>query len=841
MVDFKKRLKKKKIIKKTDPIEIYKSLDRRSETGPLRPSQKAILSDWYKRKNSSKDYIIKLHTGEGKTLIGLLILQSQINSGHGPCLYVCPNIYLANQVREEAKKFGIPFTEIEKYDLPDAFLSGKNILITHVQKVFHGKTIFGINNKSVEVGSIIIDDSHACIDSIRSSLTIKVKKDHDLHDQIINLFEEDLREQGEGSFLEIESGDYNTMLPVPYWSWFEKKEEVLKAIISSKKDDEVKFTWPLIKDHIENCQAFVSGQYTEITPFLIPIQSFGSFHKANHRILMSATTQDDSFFIKGLGLEKSAVQNPLTNKKLKWSGEKMFLIPSLIDDSLDRDSIIHWLVQPNAKRQFGIVSLIPDFRKKEQYEKIGAKVAASRSIYKTVQSLKSGDFTECIVFANRYDGIDLPDESCRILILDSKPYFDSLLDRYEEDCRTQSKIINVRIAQKVEQGLGRSVRGEKDYSIIVIVGGDLVKFIKSSATNKYFSNQTRKQIDIGMQAASFAQEDLDDDSSPYDVLISLMNQSLQRDEGWKEFYTEEMDEISNKQSPEILYDVIKSEFDAEKYFFLKRYNKACEIMQKLCNIYNDNEIEKGWYLQQLARYKYMTSKVDSNAIQRAAFGCNLQLLKPRDGVNYKKIEFINDNRIKRIKHWVSRYKNYEELIMSVDDILVNFSFGMPAEKFESALKELGDALGFKSQRPDKEIKKGPDNLWCGVDNQYFLFECKSEVESTRTEITKSEAGQMNSHSGWFETEYGDAKCKRFLMIPTKKLSYYANFTHEVKIMRKGKLRSFKKNVKSFFKEFNKFNIHEISDEKIQKFIDAHGLDINSLKQNYSENYYHLKK
>ena len=88
MVDFNKRLNKKEIIKKTNPIEIYESLDRRSIAGPLRPAQSKILSEWYTNRKDEKDLIIKLHTGEGKTLIGLITLQSKINSNEGPCLYI---------------------------------------------------------------------------------------------------------------------------------------------------------------------------------------------------------------------------------------------------------------------------------------------------------------------------------------------------------------------------------------------------------------------------------------------------------------------------------------------------------------------------------------------------------------------------------------------------------------------------------------------------------------------------------------------------------------------------------------------------------------------------------
>lgn len=246
--------------------------------------------------------------------------------------------------------------------------------------------------------------------------------------------------------------------------------------------------------------------------------------------------------------------------------------------------------------------------------------------------------------------------------------------------------------------------------------------------------------------------------------------------------------------------------------------------------------KKGWYLQQLARYKYRTSKIDANQIQKSAFHNNLQLLKPREGISYKKIEFINQNRVKRIKEWLQQFSQYEDMMISLDGIFQNLTFGMPSEKFEAALKELGDAIGFLSQRPDKEIKKGPDNLWCGIENQYILLECKNEVDESRTEISKHEAGQMNSHSGWFESVYADAKCKRILIIPTIKLSYHADFTHTVEVMRKGKLKLLKDNVKSFYKEFAKYVLHEVSDQKIQHLLDTHKLDLDSITTMYSETY-----
>ncbi len=245
-------------------------------------------------------------------------------------------------------------------------------------------------------------------------------------------------------------------------------------------------------------------------------------------------------------------------------------------------------------------------------------------------------------------------------------------------------------------------------------------------------------------------------------------------------------------------------------------------------------------MQLLAKYKYSISKTDSNKLQKSAFIANSQLLKPKDGITYKKLGFINENRIKRMKSWILNYNSYDEFILSLDSLLNDFTFGTSAEKFENAIKEIGCFLGFISQRPDKEFRKGPDNLWCGVDNRFFLIECKSEVEDTREEISKHEASQMNSHCGWFESEYGNSTVKRILMIPTKKLSYYGDFTHDVEIMRKNKVKTFKINIKSFAKEFKNYKINEISDEKIQDLINCHKLDINSLENEYTEKYIKVK-
>lgn len=55
-IDFKKKLASRTITPKTNPIELYGTLDRKSVAGPLRPAQEIVLSEWYTKRRADKDF-----------------------------------------------------------------------------------------------------------------------------------------------------------------------------------------------------------------------------------------------------------------------------------------------------------------------------------------------------------------------------------------------------------------------------------------------------------------------------------------------------------------------------------------------------------------------------------------------------------------------------------------------------------------------------------------------------------------------------------------------------------------------------------------------------------------
>lgn len=71
---------------------------------------------------------------------------------------------------------------------------------------------------------------------------------------------------------------------------------------------------------------------------------------------------------------------------------------------------------------------------------------------------------------NRYDGIDLPDNSCRILVIDGLPNISNMNDKYEHEVVRKSERIQREQIQRIEQGMGRGVRSSNDYCLIYLLG-----------------------------------------------------------------------------------------------------------------------------------------------------------------------------------------------------------------------------------------------------------------------------------------------------------------------------------------------------------------------------------
>lgn len=841
MVDFKKLLGKKKLVKDTDPIAIFDNLDKESGKEYLRPPQKSVLKEWHEKLRVKKDTIVKLHTGQGKTLIGLIILQSSINEGLGPAVYICPNNYLVDQTVEQARSFGIKTVQfpVDSTKPPQAFLNSDAILVTNCNKLFNGKSVFGVlgsGKEPIQLGAIVIDDAHKCLEVIREAFSIIVRRENPdgkknaLYEELWALFEESLRRQAPGTCLDIFHGR-DCLMAVPFWTWHDKRKEVLEVLEKHKESEELLFVWDLLKDRLEQSICIFSGNRLEIAPRLLPLELVPSFSQAHRRIFLSATLTEDAFLVRDLGIQQESVTNPLSSGDVKYCGERLILIPTLVDTTLKREKVIAWLSDLAAKHgDFGVVSITPSFGHADKWASAGAKVTNVRNLYESINDLKAEvkrkTAKTALVLVNEYDGVDLPDSTCRILCLDSLPSYSLLTDRYSQEIRPISLRLRRQLAQRIDQGMGRAIRGSSDWCIVVTSGNNLTDFLSEKAKRVFLSKEAQMQIKIGEELA----EEMRGEGAQLYVIEKLVNQCLKRDEGWKEFYRERMLLLETQESSKEQLDRSALEREAEILYQQGHYEKAVNVLQKLSG--GSDQTDKGWFLQLMATYLYPIDPTESMDKQLKAHSENARLFRPETGIAYSKLTSTRLNRVSKILEWIRKFEYHNALIIHVRSIMDKLTFNSFSDTFEEGVDELGGALGFRTQRPEKTSGSGSDNLWQLDVKKYWIIECKNMVSAKRDGISKSETGQLSNDIGWFKEYYEDCEGVPIIIHPSKVLKSDAYLAQTFWILGESSLEELKNNTVKFFNSLSGIPFNDLSADIIAKKLKEFSLDIGDLMKHY---------
>ncbi|AUS41596.1 hypothetical protein CYD94_04780 [Ralstonia solanacearum] len=112
MFDFGKLAKSKTATMPTSHVELFDNLDRKATHQILRPVQAEALQA-LDAQQGRKDVVLKVSTGSGKTLVGLVYAEMMRRRYAGePVLYLCPTIQLVDQVLETAAKIGVLVSSI---------------------------------------------------------------------------------------------------------------------------------------------------------------------------------------------------------------------------------------------------------------------------------------------------------------------------------------------------------------------------------------------------------------------------------------------------------------------------------------------------------------------------------------------------------------------------------------------------------------------------------------------------------------------------------------------------------------------------------------------------------
>lgn len=599
-VDFKKLRESKKQPAPIDPIEIFRRLPRSARIKDLYTSQAEVLQAWFAARER-KDHVLKLHTGGGKTLVGLLIAQSIVNETSEPVVFICPNNQLVGQTLAKAAEYSIPAVPYEK-PFPEAFLNGKSVLITNYNALFNGMSRFGVRGRDIlKLGGLIVNDAHVGSGVLRDSFTIRVKRNDrtgeadEAYETLATMFRYSFKELGQlGTFDDVVGGGDYSVLEVPYWS-LQSKLDVVQAFLRDNAKDKYELQWPLVRDNLKHCHCLITKDAVIVTPILPFVDLIPSFSECGRRIFMSATIPDDSEIIRAFDASSESLLSPLSSKSLAGVSERMILVPELMSFKLsDVLSTVKGIAQNAAKAGWSTVVLVPSGYAAKNWEAVAEHADSPQAVEAKVKELLSGASQGPIVFANRYDGIDLPDNSCRLLILNGLPRAAAEYESHRANSFAGAASLNRAVAQKLEQGMGRAARGPGDYCVVIITGKDLVAWLGKDANLKFLTTSTHSQLEMGLEISK--------NISQSKEFVQTINRCFKREKDWVEYHAETLADLTVRVVVE--KDAIEGASAERHALQLWRdgyHEKAIGKLTKKAELATTDKPERGWLLQYAAR------------------------------------------------------------------------------------------------------------------------------------------------------------------------------------------------------------------------------------------------
>jgi len=725
----------------TSPGTVFTRV-RRPESKYLRPTdeQGEILNAWYARRGE-RDLTIKLNTGAGKTLVGLLALQSSLEESISPAVYLVPDKLLQSQVMAEAAEIGISVTD----DVEDVkLLSGKSILVTVIHKLFNGKSVFGvgIGNKRTEIGALVIDDAHACLQVAKQQFALTLPSNDSTYQSLFALFASDLEHVSKPSALAIAKGDPFKWLEVPFYKWKEKIADVTE-LLGTSDASQVEWTYPLISEYLDLCQCVFSGTSVEIGLRHLPIEIIPAFGDAKRRIYMTATLADDGLLVSLVGANATSVVKPIQPDGVGSIGERLIVAPTEINPNIREEDIVR-LASDYAAR-FNVVVLCPSLARANKVWGSVGKICIGDAVQQMVERLRQ-EHVGLVILVNRYDGIDLPDSACRVLVMDDTPQVVGLIERIDMAQTDGTHQAVIREIQKVEQGMGRAIRKVDDWCLVILMGGRLSQLTGVPKYQSYFSRATQAQLDLSHQITGQLYDE------PLDKIRDAIELIFTRDKQWialsRACLAGQRPKPIGTIDPSI--SKLRTAFD---YACVHKFHDAAEDVKAAINAAQEERV-KGYLMQREAEYTWHFDKLRAQQLLSAGLKFNRAITPPETGIDYRRINHAKADQAATIRDKISSWPEPREFLLQVRSILDDLVWDENRTKrFESAMDWLGNFLGFSTQRPDNDYRNGPDNLWAIGDGSFFVIECKSGSKGEY--IARSEIEQLLHSEAWFKELYGD--------------------------------------------------------------------------------------
>lgn len=741
-------------------------LDLRTRKIPgLLAHQADVLREYVDSAIDEGDVAFQLPTGSGKTLVGLLLGEWRRRKFEERVVYLCPTNQLVNQVAEQARlKYGLKvhgFTRKKSdYDQrsKSEYLNGESIAITSYSGIFNVNPFF--NDPHI----IILDDAHSAENYISSLWSVKIDRFRSEHETLFTALVSLLKDS-------LSITDYHRLTSKydASWdkNWVEKLStplfhslipELLSTIDTHATDPSVKFSWGLIRDHLQACQLYVGTREILIRPLIPPTDTHSPFSKAKQRVYMSATLGE------GGELERLTGRRRIKRLQLPsgWDkqgiGRRLFFFPGRSLNEAESETVILRMMQKTGRT----LVIVPDDQTAERFrdtikQELGFPTFDAREIEQSKGPFVSKHQAVAVV-SNRYDGIDFLENECRLLVIEGVPQATNLQERFIISKMGAVALLNDRIMTRIQQAFGRCTRSATDYAAIVVAGEDLNTYLVKKDRRDFLHPELQAELQFGIEQSK-------------DILIDGFLENLtiflQQDDEWNAA-DEEIVSIRQRCTQKILpgtEDLQKAAaYEVEYQYALWRedFPRALESARKIIAELNHPELQgyralwnylagsAAWLgskagfsgLDGLARSFYGKARAAAPAIRWLASLAHTQQSEGKAASENPYLLII----IERLEQVLDKMGVLTDRRFAEEEkfILTNIR-EKDSTKFEAAHERIGHLLGFEAG--NKESTGAPDPWWLVDDDLCFIFEDHSEGDSNSS-LYVNKARQAASHPNW---------------------------------------------------------------------------------------------
>jgi RAD3-like DEAD/DEAH box helicase len=429
--------------------------------------QKEVLARY---ETASGDAAVELPTGAGKTLVGLLAGEAFRERDDGSVAYLAGNKNLAQQVERQARELGFQVVRFQgpkdKWPKSDvrAYNWGRAIGIMNYWNYINA-------SPGVEpAGMLILDDVHLLEGPLREFFTVAIGRDEPLYRQVLE------RIVARYPYYGLAQDLLNEVVPpqAPEMLAFPDSAELapdIRDLLDAQvfdRDDPRWWAWQQIRSHLEVTCWLVSPRAVTFTPYIAPSQTIPHFADPSQRLYLSATVGSVDDLRRRLG---TPPLTKLTASAAPRQGVRFVVIRGEVE-SLEAQELVD-AVRPLLEARRKALWLCARSETADRLELALTTSGLPGGVRRLVGDNAADEPFAAepdghLVAAGRYDGMDFPDDACRIEILPEIPVATSDLEEFVTAYLRDAPFADSRFTQRVAQALGRCNRSPTDRAVYIL-------------------------------------------------------------------------------------------------------------------------------------------------------------------------------------------------------------------------------------------------------------------------------------------------------------------------------------------------------------------------------------